>query len=659
MKQLRHLKYHQSGQGLVEYAILLLLTITLVIGGIELTATALASGKAKDAAEAATNEFGDLNEQRIKLQKNQQAYLEKLNAELQSLSPSLTKTISVKFEDPATSKAQFESVNVYEFIAGTPQDENIEFKHFVDFLDYFANKAIFDGSPIWFNYRDFFFPERSYFITKCLEAPTTPTVDPESPEPESICTPFEYPELDSILTEVDGILDPDGNGQINDADSDGTITRDELLAAIDLDYQFNIKQKVLNLSPSNIDSDIDSDPDLHKKQKIARYKTLILLDQVALSLMPLDPRLPLSESELLIGDHNPLLFIRPNCIDNGDGTTDYDNGLPGSLIDVNEDGLPDNIGHFTFADNSLRVIYDSNNPVDISGDYPAVYLFNPKPIDAGSCQGVDGNRDNRTRVSVLVNGYGYHLDANFVTGMPKVHEAYLSQYINICLNGENEYRACGSANVTQQLLKPTGKLCLSSAINPTVDSCPDIDADYIDSSGYYFWGVGDASSNPGVDGSQRFQWHYAGTQAPEFRPTFQLVCNGGRSIDNDPDVIGFASVVSKSLVVNNACLYNDFFNQGVPHHVRSVRVNVRYRSVFDSFLTDLKELQDDGNLGLVNYFYDPSNLRRLPNGAIGVPIAGSELGPKAENRNPTVKPFKDFRGCYEVQVETNSVSSCN
>jgi len=644
LKQSRHFKYHQSGQGLVEYAILLLLIITLVIGGIELTATALASGKAKDAAETAANEFSDLNEQRIKLQKNQQVYLEKLNLELvNSTDPSLTKTVSVKFEDPATSKTDFESVFFYGFYADPTIDE---FEHFVDFLDYFANKAIVDGLPIWSGYIDFFDPDSSYFITKCLEAPTILPTDPESPEPEPEfeCTESPYTNLDSIVASIDGILDPNGNGEIDDADPDGTITRDELKAAIDSDYQFNIKQKVLNLPTAN------------EEQRIARYKTLILLDQVALSLMPLDPRLNLSESELLIGDHNPLQFVRPNCIDNGDGTTDYDNGLPGSLIDVNDDGLPDNIGHFTFEDNSLREIYGVDVP--IAGEYPSVYLFNPKPIDLASCQGVDGNRDNRSRLSVLVNGYGYHLDADYVPGLPKIHEAYLSQYTNICLNGANEYVACGSANMTQQLLKPTGKLCLSSAINSTVDSCPDIDADYLDSSGYYFWGIGDAS-DPNVDGSQRFQWHYAGTEAPEFRPTFQLVCNGGREVLNDPDGVGQDGEVSKTLVVNNACLYNDFEEQGKPHHVRSVRVNVRYRSVFDSFLTDLKELQDDGNLGLVNYFYDPSNLRGLPNGAIEVPIAGSELGPKAENRNPTVKPFKDFRGCYEVQVETTSISSCN
>jgi hypothetical protein len=88
---------------------------------------------------------------------------------------------------------------------------------------------------------------------------------------------------------------------------------------------------------------------------------------------------------------------------------------------------------------------------------------------------------------------------------------------------------------------------------------------------------------------------------------------------------------------------------------------VRYRSIFESFITfGLAELPN-AELGNLPYFYNPSKVGvPLSNSVKG--IAGSEIGPLGASGNPTVKPFKDFRGCYE-SVNPGSLNyqvvSCN
>jgi Flp pilus assembly protein TadG len=310
-----------------------------------------------------------------------------------------------------------------------------------------------------------------------------------------------------------------------------------------------------------------------------KYKALALIEQIKLvDVLP------------VIADHNPALLANPSC---GAGNT-YD------------DGLPDR--------------YLSGNGTD-----DQIYLFNPLPIDLASCAGVDATRDNKSKISILVGGYGTIDDpATYVQGLPKLNQAMYGQYTKVCLNAANEYVSCNKAHA-QMLLKPPGKLCLSNTASNTVDSCT-ADTPPIGSTGYYFWGQ--------VNDSAAGDFAYSNTEAIEFRPTFQIACNGNSALDPN--------------VMDDDCL--DTAN------LKTVQVHTRYRAVFESFLTfGLQELAD---ADLAQYFFDPSNLRGL--GAnLGVGIAGSELGPKHQNKNVTVKQFKDFRGCYEVDVETNQVSACS
>jgi len=382
---------------------------------------------------------------------------------------------------------------------------------------------------------------------------------------------------------------------INDVAADGLLD----------DYETVLNAiKTLHISSSPPIDDWDTTPDslisddevIKAPASEDKFKALLILEQIKLvNVLP------------VIADHTPTLLANPSC---GAGNT-YD------------DGLPDR--------------YLSGNGTD-----DQIYFFNPLPIDLASCAGVDATRGNKSKISILVGGYGQPAaegadgvfndvkndgvndDNLYVQGLPKLNQAIYGQYTKTCLNATDEYVSCNGA-FAQMLLKPPGKLCLSNAASNTVDSCT-ADAPPLGITGYYFWGKG----NVGAE----FQYTPEDSTTPEFRPTFQIVCN--ETSEKNPNVM------------DNVCFDTP--------NLKKVQVHTRYRAVFESFLTfGLQELTD---AGLAQYFFDPSNLRGL--GAnLGVGIAGSELGPKAHNKNVTVKQFKDFRGCYEVDVETNQVSACN
>ena len=310
-----------------------------------------------------------------------------------------------------------------------------------------------------------------------------------------------------------------------------------------------------------------------------KYKALIVLEQ-----MKLVGDLP------TIADHDPALLTNPSCgfVEN-EYTYNY--------------GLPDRF-------------------LSGRGTNDQVYLFNPLPINLASCAGVDTGRGNKSRIGILVGGYGKFGDADYVQGLPKLNQAMYAQYTKVCLNASSEYVSCNAA-YDQLLFKPPGKLCLSNTASNTVDSCT-TNTPPIGTTGYYFWG----QANDSAAGT----FEYSNAGAIEFRPTFQIVCNGNSALNPN--------------IMDGDCL--DTAN------LKTVQVNTRYRAVFESFLTFGLQTLDEPSLA--QYFFDPSNLRGA---SLGVGVAGSELGPKAQNKNVTVKQFKDFRGCYEVDVETNQVSACN
>lgn len=632
MLQRRHFQKSQFGQGMVEYAILLILTVTLVIGGIELASATLASGKASDAAEAGAGDLAAINEVRLKAQQNQQKYLRQLEILLIDTDP-LSKEYRVLVGTEVTEAeintyAEYPIAQVFlsqSAITAIPYVDFV-FDNYVQFLDYFRDKAIRDLGEASISAEDIvdaympFFDEdedNDLFLARLFISENITVTPPVVPDDD-------YTDLAEVIEKIDGITDDDEDGVVDDDDKDEEITVNEVMHAIkydtmididndgNTDESFNLLKAVQNLNPTET------------YEKIMRLRALVLIEEIQLATLPLDPRVALSESTPLIGNHipdyeaNTSEFTRPAC--NADGT--YTNGFP----DADDDGITD----------TALVLPDTGDTINV----PAVYLFNPLPVDAVSCQGNDAARGGRSRMSILMGGHGKEGEENYFPGLPKLNQAFYGQYTRVCLNNANEYVACGSANVAQELLKPPGKFCLSDVATAGVDSCPGIEDDHIETSGYYFWGF--------PSGRDKFKWIYDRPDAPEFRPTMQLTCNN-QGEDSDGDDV-------RQYIASESCIPTLS-----EEPVKTVRINVRYRSVFESFLTfGLMELTNpNGIANLADYFYDPSNLRALANGNIGVPIAGSELGPKSANKNPTVKNFKDFRGCFDINLETNQVTSCN
>lgn len=309
-----------------------------------------------------------------------------------------------------------------------------------------------------------------------------------------------------------------------------------------------------------------------------------------------EPRILINKGGVIerknLGDHSiPSNFTHPNC----DGTS-YDNGLP-----------------------------DDTN----------IYLFNPLPIDITNCDGSAGKK-----VGELVGGTADY------EGLPKLNQAIYSQYTKVCVDYS------GGAISIQPLdrcvengfrlwLKPPGKMCGAGAAG--TEYCPG-QGDLKGATGYYFFGDSNVSG-------EKLKYLPGSAASPEFRPTFQLVCEGADFRDENMDAL--------DTLGNPAC---STFGSGS----FSLQVHTRYRAIFESFLTfGIQELVDTG---LLDYFYNPNKVGVAGSNQL-VGTAGSEIGPLGgDNLNPTVKYFRDFRGCYRVditppdkigeQVKT-AVSSCN
>jgi hypothetical protein len=339
----------------------------------------------------------------------------------------------------------------------------------------------------------------------------------------------------------------------------------------------------------------------------------------------------LTQSGVGLGDHNVANFASPNCVALNGDSGDYDDGIPivpsgRYLVDKRN------------RDNYVATPFYPNGRL--------IYLFNPLPIDHESCFGTDPNREGLSRISILVNGYGLmYLNNNtatpnplYVPGLPKLNQAMYSMYQQVCLSTGNELARCENAD--ERLLFPPGKLCLGTGVDE--ENCPD-DGDTnvtnLGDTGYYFFGA----SNDAPKGSKQF----IPSLAPEFRPTFQIVCPGSSYEDSD-NMAGCTPAV----------LLTCFSDNALPCQLS---VHVRYRSIFESFITfGLAELPN-AELGNLPYFYNPSKVGVAGSNSVKG-IAGSEIGPLGTSGNPTVKPFKDFRGCYE-SVNPGSLNyqvvSCN
>lgn len=373
-----------------------------------------------------------------------------------------------------------------------------------------------------------------------------------------------------------------------DINNDGIINKNDLtLETINLALSNNLQSAYTSTDPIN-------DPNIyvqlnpnHLPATEAIKESLLIAQRNKLDLVN-------NIGLLELADHDPASnnqITSPQCVGN-----DYDYGLGGRYVDPEK--------------------YPAYFEEGVTNQ---IYLFNPLPIDSETCVGKDPDRDDRSRISILVGGYYKPppADQNLnVPGLPKLNQAMYSQYTKVCLEG-NDYvldQACSNGTL---LLKPPGKLCLAD--DPDSEGCPGVDNDPDRPiSGYYFFG---GDTTPEIE--------------PEFRPTFQIECNNE----------GFTS----ELVMTEGCLQP-------AENIFSLRIHTRYRYVFDSFVPfGAAEMNDES---LIPYYYNPGRMGKSgSNNLVGA--AGSELGPVGDTGLPTIKPFRDFRGCHEVDLSTNQISACN
>ena len=398
------------------------------------------------------------------------------------------------------------------------------------------------------------------------------------------------------------------NDQISNIDdnADGEITIDEIYQA---------EETIKNTSTTTTE------------QKIEKILKLINIELLKLRHFPLltdtdgnnvDDVL-LTEAKINIGDHTQIT-TQPSCPNN--------TGMPADQYIFRK---------FIDSDNNPRY-YDNYNDGGL-----AVYLFNALPLDISSCSGtgavanlIDGSEPPKAEIrSDSSENALADFEAGFLSGLPKLNQAMYGLYTRICVDAQNEYISCGRPEAIRTLLKPPGKICFPDGVG-NADNCPSNPPDNI--TGFYRWGKSNEASLTSKGKVEESL--YAFSTANElndangisgFRPTFQLDCSFQPNPVNDQV---------------DDCDANS----------SKVRVHTRYRKVFEGFLTfGLLELATTNN-GELNYFYNPNN--------VGVTnqvnsVAGSEIGPLGANQRPTVKYFRDFRGCYEVDVETNQVSACN
>lgn len=343
-----------------------------------------------------------------------------------------------------------------------------------------------------------------------------------------------------------------------------------------------------------------------------KYIKLIILQHLKLALMPLyipvdedeNDMISLSEAKINLGNHSSNM-AQPNCTGGI-----YDDGLPSDRY-------------------IYREYYDNTGNRHIFQTGSVVYLFNPLPINTSSCQTIPGG------LSVLIAGYippqssinsVEDFENNFFTGLPKLNQAMYGMYKND-LGGN---------------LIPPGKMCYLD--DDGNDSCPslpskDLYVDNIGPTGYYRW-------NKGSDGSGTEDiFKYTINDVDDdllngFRPAMQIECN-----------VSLAAGIESQAVDDDSC--------AGPHS--KLRIHTRYRKIFEGFLTfGLQELNvADGDLeNALKLFYNPNDVGVAGSNQINGTI-DSEIGSLGANGIPTVKRHKDFRGCYEVDVETNQISACN
>lgn len=589
-------KLHQ-GQALVEYAILLILLVTLFVGGTELGLTSLASSKNTEAAKTGISEYAEVNQQRLNILNTEKQYLITLAGYGCSVIYEITNAydetndVYLKADGVISTTYSRESLNadLSDYTCTKPSDTQadaeisaaIVYSSIVQLLD----EVYIGDSTVYTSLSDV-----ANSLLKLANYRDTVTTG-----------------LNSASEIIKG-LDENGNG---------VLTISELADG---------ESVLLN---AYVGSEI-SDAEVRKLEGQLKYRALLLISHYKLSQLPLLTDVDnnnlddvyLSQATIKIGDHN--IGITPASCGGSEGAYTYSDGFPANTRYIYKAYLDQNDVRYTYQ----------------TGD--TVYLFNPLPIDVDSCIGFDNQRGGQPRIRILIDGYtppktliddSDDFNNLFVPGLPKLNQAMYSNYENVCVDSSNAYVACTSSNVAQRWLKPPGKICFNNALVTGLDSCigqPNTSLEASDNSygptGFYFFG------NPNDSALHSFQ--YTQNETPEFRPALQIECSTSPNSNSDA-------------VMDTNC--------SSAHS--KVRIHTRYRRVFEGFLTF--GLMSLTNTDLLPYFYNPNQVG-VDGSTVIIGSYGSEVGPLSSlNGPPTIKHFMDFRGCYEVDVETNQVSACN
>lgn len=750
-----YLKHRQHGQAMVEYAILLILMVTLIMGGLELSVTAYHSKKTGDAAEAGANSWAEAISYSTKSNQDNKNNQELLELYRESLNIDTDTDLATRNEDgslvsaascnvlpydtcPSESLASSirplldghcANVDVYDNfdvdlpidITGCDSTNPFQTEGLISLLAYLGYDADYPSNP----QQDFSevctSSDNNENIEKIIDCRLTVNkygargvldIYDANAITQTTCISGSPPcpdglDDDNILDTTDN-FDEDASGNLNENDNEGGATQvscdngapscpdgvidrqgtrldyyssrgdingDGVIESTTDNFDQNIRGEIENgnenaLNQTSCDDGSSSCPDGIIDVRGAKEANGLIdnPDNVIDDLDPTFRRLLIRKDlaggssaqpiqngivkRIGLGNHNPLNFARPLCNPlhpTIPSNNDYNNGLP---------------------------------------DTTSIYLFNPLPIDISNCDGTDQHRLNRSRMSILRDGYqdpapnattnalNNPAGDQSVEGLLQANLAMYSQYVKVCVV-ENAGQisiatATGPSGGTTLVglencsgngraiwLKPPGKMCGAAGGG---EICPDATGNPVDlngATGFYFFGVGNTS------GRGQFTWTNNSTNtladiADTFRPTFQIVCgdlnnNAHQSGEIDPDGDCAASGTGSF----------------------ALEVHTRYRSIFESFLTFGLQALSTSPINLANYFYNPTGVGADSTVLVGA--TGSELGAMTnfdhDNNTatpevlvPTVKQFKDFRGCYRVdisppdkigeQVKT-AVSSCN
>lgn len=596
---------------MVEYAILLILLVTLLVGGTELGISALASSKNTEAAQTGINEYAEVNQQRLNILNAEKQYL----ISLAGYGCSVIYKITNEYDETNDYYTKPDTSNplIQVPVSVTVNSETVNLNRetlIADDSDYSCNRLTDDQIKAGITKVDF--KDSLVELLDDIYKGTAEDLD------DNLYT------IDDLLSSLDELADAlsTSTGESPsevlksasvDTNQDGVLTEEELL---------NGETFILNSSLQDVAAD---DKDAEGQLK---FKALLMIAHYKLSQLPLNTDIDndgiidttLSEARISIGAHDDARFSMPQCTETG-----YDEGFPDDRYIGRE--YYDNAGNKRFYSNGGS----------------KVYLFNPLPINVQSCTGNDANRGNLSRLSILIYGYSKpkeqiastsaedaeddfeDITNGFRAGLPKANQAMYSLY---------------KKDINTGNLIPPGKLCASTEDCPNMPST-DLLGDSVGPTGYYRWARAS-------DTNLRFKYSISNVDDElnnGFRPTFQIDCQSA------PNPAG----------TDDANMNGNINDTDCQSAHSKVRIHTRYRKLFEGFLTfGLQELDvpDGDEQNALALFYNPK--------AVGVTgsknLVGSfdsEIGPIGRNGLPTVKQFKDFRGCYEVDVETNQVSACN